>query len=135
MTLRTPTICGPVDHALRITITDSIKTCSHERMVRDLGRWPHLRDTLKLPGPGQGRVNSGPADGQALQHLDFGLLGSSMGDFSAQQGPVFRPAIQSYIALLEKNMTLLPKATCFFERAEHSCMFIRGCQTLAIGKP
>lgn len=31
-------------------------------------------------------------------------------------------------------MTLLPKATCFFERAEYSCMFISGCQICAIRK-
>lgn len=96
-------------------------------MVRDKGEvaMSHRYPEAAKIWAREGKLRA--ADGQ---HLDFGLLGSS-----AQHEPVFRPAIQSYIALLgEEKMTLLTKATCFFERAEYSCVFISDCQILAIGK-
>lgn len=57
----------PVDHALRITLTDTIKTCSHERMVRDIGvvatsqRYPEAARTWAREGKLRACIWTGPA--------------------------------------------------------------------------
>jgi hypothetical protein len=108
---------------------DTIKTCS----VILMRGWPHLRDILRLPGPGQGRVNSGLQMDRPCSTLTLGCWVSVWGS-SVLSIQTSHTVLYCFVRKKKKGMTLLPKATCFFERAEYSCMFISGCQICAIRK-